>query len=41
MFSKIVNFLKSIGLLRVSGSAGTYKSSKDAGYKPPNPLDNL
>lgn len=32
---KILDLLKKIGLLRVSGSTGTYKSAKDSGYKPP------
>lgn len=39
IIKKIVEFLKKIGLLRVKGRAGTYKSSKDAGYQPPDPLD--
>ncbi len=34
---KIIAFLKKIGLLQVEGSKGTYKSSKDEGYKPPDP----
>lgn len=36
---KIVEFLKKIGLLKVGVSSATYKSSKDAGYQPPDPLD--
>jgi len=39
MIKKIIDFLKKIGLLRISGSAGTYKSSKDKGYRPPGTLD--
>jgi hypothetical protein len=35
IIKKVVEFLKKIGFLRASGSAGTYKSSKDKGYKPP------
>lgn len=36
---KIIAFLKKIGLLQVGVSSSTYKSSKDAGYHPPDPLD--
>lgn len=39
IIKKIIEFLKKIGLLKISGNAGTYKSSKDKGYQPPNPLD--
>lgn len=37
---KIIAFLKKIGILKVEGSKSTYKSSKDEGYKPPDPLDD-
>jgi len=37
---KIIEFLKKIGVLKVGTSSSTYKSSKDAGYQPPDPLDN-
>jgi len=40
IIKKIIEFLRKIGLLRVKGSAGKYTSSKDEGYKPPDPLDN-
>jgi len=40
IIQKILDFLKKIGVLKVSGTASTYKSSKDEGYQPPNPLDN-
>jgi hypothetical protein len=39
MIKKIIEFLRKIGLLRVRGNAGTYKSSKDKGYQPPDPLN--
>ena len=39
IIKKIIEFLKKIGLLKVEGNAATYKSSKDAGYQPPDPLD--
>ena len=35
---KLVDLLKKLGFLKVSGSAGAYKSSKDKGYKPPGDL---
>lgn len=39
IIKKIIEFLKKIGFLRVEGSAGKFTSSKDAAYKPPDPLD--
>lgn len=40
LLKKVIEFLKKIGLLQVSASGGTYKSSKDKNYQPPDPLDN-
>ena len=40
VFHKIIAFLKKIGVLKVGGEVRTYKSSKDAGYQPPDPLEN-
>ena len=37
---KIIAFLRKIGVLKVRGEVRTYKSSKDAGYKPPDPLQD-
>lgn len=37
---KIIEFLKKIGILKIQGSASTFKSSRDPGYKPPDPFDN-
>jgi len=39
IMQKIVAFLKKIGVLKVGGEVRMYKSSKDAGYKPPDPLE--
>ena len=39
IIKKIVEFFKKIGLLRISGHAGTYKSSKDKNYQPSDSLD--
>jgi hypothetical protein len=37
---KVIAFLRKIGVLKVGGEVRTYKSSKDEGYKPPDPLEN-
>ena len=36
---KIIGFLKKIGVLKMGVETNTYKSSKDEGYKPPDPLE--
>jgi len=36
---KLVDLLKKFGFLKVGGSVRTYKSSKDKGYQPPDPLE--
>jgi len=38
--TKIIEFLKKIGVLKVEAKGARYNSSKDAGYQPPDPLDN-
>lgn len=40
IITKIIEFLKKIGVLKVGTSRASYKSSKDAGYQPPDPLDD-
>jgi len=40
LLKKLIEFLKKIGLLKMDVKASTYKSSKDEGYQPPDPLDN-
>ncbi|MCX6731965.1 MAG: hypothetical protein NTV98_00300 [Candidatus Roizmanbacteria bacterium] len=40
IITKIIEFLKKIGVIKVGATSATFKSSKDAGYQPPDPLDN-
>lgn len=40
ILKKIVAFLKKIGVLKLELKKNSYKSSKDKGYEPPDPLDN-
>lgn len=40
IIKKIVEFLKKIGVLKAGVETNTYRSSKDKGYKPPDPLEN-
>jgi hypothetical protein len=40
IITKIIEFLKKIGILKVGTSSSSFKSSKDAGYQPPDPLDD-
>lgn len=41
LIKRIIEFLKKIGVLKTTASAGTYKSSKDKGYQiDVDPLDN-
>ena len=41
IIAKIIEFLKKIGMLKVEApTKSSYTSSKDAGYQPPDPLDN-
>lgn len=40
IFTKLIEFLKKIGVLKVGVKGSSYKSSKDAGYQPPDPLDD-
>jgi len=40
VIQKIIAFLKKIGFLKIGGEVRTYKSSKDAGYQPPDPLED-
>jgi len=37
---KIIEFLKKYGVLKTGVSGATFRSSKDKGYQPPDPLDN-
>lgn len=37
---KIIAFLKKVGILKAGVSTRTYTSSKDEGYKPPDPLED-
>jgi hypothetical protein len=39
IIKKIIAFFKKIGILKVGGKVNAYKSSKDKGYEPPDPLD--
>ena len=40
VIQKVIAFLKKIGVVKAGGETRTYTSSKDAGYKPPDPFEN-
>jgi len=40
ILKRLIAFLKKIGVIKVGSAARTFKSSRDAGYQPPDPLDD-